>query len=220
MKPTIGRIVIYRLPVSVRVSQRDHPAIVTAVYGDDTVDLTVFLNRATPYCAASVGFLDPAIGNDGESWHWPPRVDEASAPAIGSVSGCTLDDADILARTIYGEARGESAAGMVAVGWVVRNRLADPARYGKTIMDVCCRPRQFSCWDEGDPNRPRILAVSEDDHIFRECQQIANEVIRGVTPDPTHGATHYCRVELSPFWASGLTPCAVIGNHKFFNNVP
>jgi spore germination cell wall hydrolase CwlJ-like protein len=34
-------------------------------------------------------------------------------------------DRDVLARTIYGEARGEGMAGMFAVGWTIRNRVSD-----------------------------------------------------------------------------------------------
>ena len=32
---------------------------------------------------------------------------------------------DVLARTLWGEARGEGLAGMVAVAWTIRNRVDD-----------------------------------------------------------------------------------------------
>ena len=32
-------------------------------------------------------------------------------------------DVDVLARTIWGEARGEGRAGQIAVGWAIRNRV-------------------------------------------------------------------------------------------------
>lgn len=36
-------------------------------------------------------------------------------------------DIDVLARTIWGEARGEGLGGQIAVGWCIRNRVeADP----------------------------------------------------------------------------------------------
>jgi len=41
----------------------------------------------------------------------------------------TEKDRDVLARTPWGEARGESTAGQVAVAWTIRNRVFD----GKTI---------------------------------------------------------------------------------------
>jgi spore germination cell wall hydrolase CwlJ-like protein len=34
-------------------------------------------------------------------------------------------DRDILARTLWGEARGELLAGQIAVAWTIRNRVND-----------------------------------------------------------------------------------------------
>lgn len=44
----------------------------------------------------------------------------------------TEKDRDVLARTLWGEARGEGLAGQIAVAWTIRNRVND----GKTK----------SCW--------------------------------------------------------------------------
>ena len=41
------------------------------------------------------------------------------------------DDVEILARTIYGEARGESLSGQEAIASVVLNRLAFAKKKGK-----------------------------------------------------------------------------------------
>ena len=37
----------------------------------------------------------------------------------------TEKDRDVLARTLYGEARGEGLAGQIAVAWTIRNRVKD-----------------------------------------------------------------------------------------------
>lgn len=37
----------------------------------------------------------------------------------------TEKDRDILARTLWGEARGEGKAGQIAVAWTVRSRVFD-----------------------------------------------------------------------------------------------
>jgi N-acetylmuramoyl-L-alanine amidase len=62
------------------------------------------------------------------------------------------DSADTMGRTIWGEARGESRSGKIAIGWVIRNRaeidlLNDgaPDWWGEGIIGVCKRPGQFSC---------------------------------------------------------------------------
>ena len=62
-------------------------------------------------------------------------------------------ETDILARTIYGEARGESISGMEAVASVVLNRVAFANRrgrfwWGNSIAEVCRAPKQFSCWNQ------------------------------------------------------------------------
>src|SRR3546814_13540556 len=74
---------------------------------------------------------------------------------------------DVLARTVWGEARGESVRGMEAVASVVVNRVRRAiARggywWGNDVVGVCLRPCQFSCWADGDPNRPEKRRVGEE----------------------------------------------------------
>jgi len=131
-----------------------------------------------------------------------------------------MADADILARTIYGEARGELYGGRVAVANVVMNRLlSGKTWWGVTIPGVCKAKYQFSCWLESDPNRRVIEAVTEDDEDFAECIEIAREAAAGSLPDLTFGSCHYCVASLNPGWAKGNTPVIRIGGHKFFNDV-
>jgi N-acetylmuramoyl-L-alanine amidase len=139
-----------------------------------------------------------------------------------------MTDIGTLARTLYGEARGEGFDGRVAVAWVVVNRVRT-GRYGATVRDVCRKPRQFSCWNLDDPNLQRIERVTPEDSIFAECLGIAALVyaaFRGrggalppVLKDPTLGSTHYCVSRLKPYWAQGKSPVCTIGNHKFFNDI-
>lgn len=129
-------------------------------------------------------------------------------------------DLDVLARTIWGEARGESAEGRIAVAWVIRNRLDRPHRFKPTIAAICQQARQFSCWNVTDPNREKLIRLDDSDHIFRECQDIAAEVLDGRTPDPTGGADFYYNPKLAaPKWALGHEPCARIGHHVFFRGI-
>ncbi|SDG43183.1 cell wall hydrolase [Roseospirillum parvum] len=132
--------------------------------------------------------------------------------------------ADILARTLYGEARGEPVRGKEAVASVVLNRVRRARQrggwwWGTTITEVCLKPWQFSCWNLGDPNRPRIEAVGEGDRVFRSCQRIAERALAGTLPDPTGGATHYHARGVHPPWAWHQAPSAEIGRHLFYNNI-
>ena len=54
----------------------------------------------------------------------------------------------ILARTLCGEARGETLEGQTAIANVVLNRLKNKKRYGDNIHHIVLRPFQFSCWLE------------------------------------------------------------------------
>jgi N-acetylmuramoyl-L-alanine amidase len=146
------------------------------------------------------------------------------SPAPPAPGGTLAEAIDTLARTLWGEARGEPVRGIEAVAAVIVNRVRLARRrggcwWGGDVIAVCRKPRQFSCWNGGDPNRPKLLAVAEADPVFATCLRIARRALAGVLPDPTNGATHYHAVEISPAWAAGLVPCAEIGRHLFYNDV-
>ena len=140
-------------------------------------------------------------------------------------------DIDTLARTIWAEARGEGRAGMVAVAHVILNRLNRPGWWSRdqndgipddTIQAVCCDPWQFSCWNQDDPNRAKLLAVGPENKTFATAADVAVAVITPGHPDavdPTGGATHYHTTAIGPPWASGHEPCARIGRHVFYRNI-
>jgi hypothetical protein len=131
-----------------------------------------------------------------------------------------------LARTMWGEARGEGELGMGAVAHVVLNRRVQLKYWGKTIEEVCTKPFQFSCWNANDPNLPRLQRVTEADASYALALKLARELAslaEGVraSRDPTLGATHYYARQLQPppRWARGKTPCARIGNHLFYRDI-
>lgn len=136
-----------------------------------------------------------------------------------------MSDVDILARTIFGEARGEGVAGMEAVAAVIMNRVnADlghdgkPDWWGEGVEGVCRQRYQFSCWNLDDPNRDKLCTVTSRDPWFHHAIEIAKRAIKGELPDPTKGANHYCTAAVADktAWAKGRTPVAKIGGHWFF----
>lgn len=135
-----------------------------------------------------------------------------------------LNTVDTLARTVYGEARGEPVRGKEAVAAVVMNRVARAMErggwwWGSSVVDVCRRPFQFSCWNAGDPNRAKVERADESDREFASCVRIARRAVSGALDDPTFGATHYHAKGAAPPWAAGREPSAVVGRHKFYNDV-
>lgn len=127
-----------------------------------------------------------------------------------------VDNLDIFARTIFGEARGESFSGQVAVAWVIKNRSKRGHRFGDgTIRGTCLAPKQFSCWNEGDPNREIIRAATVDNPAFLRALGIAALVMMEDLDDPTLGADHYHTVSIRPGWSESMTVTALIGRHRF-----
>ena len=135
---------------------------------------------------------------------------------------CSFGDLDVMARTVYGEARGEIETGKIAVAWCIRNRAeldlgsdGKPDWWGEGIGGVCLKPYQFSCWLPNDPMFPKIKAAKTCQ--LAGCLKSCFAVLGGDAPDPTGGATHYHASSIAaPRWAAGRTPVAVIGAHRFF----
>lgn len=142
-------------------------------------------------------------------------------------------DIDVMARTLYGEARGEGDLGMKAVACVIMNRCKHATAYmlthghahslfGNGSPESACQAKwQFSCWNAGDPNCHIINDVDDSDPIFTKALQIASSAVNGLLDDITFGATHYYdrRMPEPPEWAEDKEPCASISHHLFFNNV-
>ncbi len=130
------------------------------------------------------------------------------------------DDLDVMARTLWGEARGEPLEGKIAVAWVIRNRADHPGWWGHGIAGVCRQPWQFSCWNADDPNRAKLIGVTARDEMFRECLMAVAAVLSGNVADPTGGANHYYAPghakTLSPNWAAGAVPTLRLRNHAFY----
>ena len=128
-----------------------------------------------------------------------------------------MSDADTLARTIWGEARGEGIDGMTAVANVVMNRVRHPRWWGHDVVSVCLKPLQFSCWNANDPNRPKILRASPANEGFALCQVIAQQAINGALDDPTGGCDSYFDTSIDPpSWAVGKEPIYSVGDLRFY----
>ncbi len=134
---------------------------------------------------------------------------------------CRETTVDVLARTLWGEARGEGSRGMEAVACVILNRVARAEEeggfwWGNTIVQVCQKPYQFSCWNRSDPNYKALLAADEADLYFASALRVARRALAGALEDITNGATHYHADHMTPYWAKGETPCAKVGRHVFY----
>jgi N-acetylmuramoyl-L-alanine amidase len=129
----------------------------------------------------------------------------------------TTSDLEILARTGFGEARGQDFKGQLAVAWVVRNRAARPQRFSQTIAGVCLAPVQFSCWNRSDPTFVRMVTVTLPDPAYATALAAAATVLTDHALDPTGGADHYCATSIpTPPWARLMHRTVQIGDHVFY----
>ena len=123
-----------------------------------------------------------------------------------SSSGSTTTsstDLNLLARLIYGEARGESYTGQVAVGAVVLNRVRS-SKFPNTIAGVIYQAGAFDAVDDGQIN------MAPDNTAIKAAQDALNGW------DPSYGALYYFNPNTATskwIWSRPLT--VVIGNHRF-----
>jgi N-acetylmuramoyl-L-alanine amidase len=156
-------------------------------------------------------------------------------------------DLSVLAQTIWGEARQEGTKGMIAVGNVIKNRAeANKKMFGQGIKGVALKPKQFSCWNEGDPNREKLKDILQYDKLvsmrksptgepfnewfqkfkntgeyleyksYLKAKEIAQQILNGSVPDPTKGAVYYHTLDVKPIWRTKLDQVAQFGNHVFY----
>lgn len=156
-------------------------------------------------------------------------------------------DLNVLAQTIWGEARQEGTKGMLAVGNVIKNRAeANKKMFGQGIRGVALKPKQFSCWNQGDPNREKLKDILQYDKLvslrqsptgepfnewfkkfkntgeyleyksYLKAKEIAKQILDGSAPDPTKGAVYYHTLDVKPIWRTKLDQVAQYGNHVFY----
>lgn len=140
----------------------------------------------------------------------------------------SLSSFEIVALTIFGEARGEPIDGMVAVGSVIRNRLYNSKQ--TDYHTICLAPEQFSCWNEYDINYPVLIDLVDKlitgqkltDPIIKQCFWVAQGIINHVLIDNTMGAENYLTKSLyfsdkKPKWAATPKYDPIThGNQVFF----
>ena len=126
----------------------------------------------------------------------------ASSSSGGSSSN-NSSNVNLLARAIYGEARGEPYTGQVAVGAVILNRVKS-SKFPNTISGVIYQSGAFDAVSDGQINlNPDITA-----------KKAAQDALNGW--DPSYGAIYYFNPSTATnkwIWSRPLT--VTIGKHRF-----
>ncbi len=117
--------------------------------------------------------------------------------------GLSSNDIRIMANAVYGEARGESHIGQVAVASVILNRVQSPS-FPKTVSGVIYQPGAFTAVADGQINLTPNAAA----------KKAVQDAINGW--DPSEGCIYYFNPDTATSkWIWGRPQVKTIGKHIF-----
>ena len=126
-----------------------------------------------------------------------------SLSSSGSSSSTNSNDLNLLARVVYGEARGEPYAGQVAVAAVTLNRVKSSS-FPNTLAGVVYQSGAYDAVRDGQIN------LTPDSTAKKAAQDAMNGW------DPSYGAIYYFNPATATnkwIWSRPMT--VTIGNHRF-----
>ena len=126
-----------------------------------------------------------------------------TSSSSGGSSSNNSSNVNLIAKAIYGEARGEPYTGQVAVGAVIMNRVKS-SKFPNTISGVIYQKGAFDAVSDGQIN----LSPNSS------AKKAAQDAINGW--DPSYGAIYYFNPKTATnkwIWSRPVT--IVIGNHRF-----
>lgn len=130
-------------------------------------------------------------------------ADTTTTTSSHNALGLSENDINLMANAVYGESRGESFDGQVAVAAVILNRVKNP-NFPDTVHGVIFQPRAFTAVDDGQiyltPNETAKKAVKQ--------------AINGW--DPTYGCIYYFNPNTATSaWIWTREQVITIGRHIF-----
>ena len=126
-----------------------------------------------------------------------------TSSSSGGSSSNNSSNVNLLAKAIYGEARGEPYTGQVAVGAVIMNRVKS-SKFPNTIAGVIYQSGAFDAVSDGQIN------LNPDSTAKKAAQDALNGW------DPSYGAIYYFNPSTATnkwIWSRPLT--VTIGKHRF-----
>lgn len=165
---------------------------VDGIYGTQTVNAVKYFQRKNGLTAD--GIAGPATLK---------AMGIYQSSSSSSTSSSNSSNVNLLARLIYGEARGESYTGQVAVGAVVMNRIKSSS-FPNTMSGVIYQSGAFDAVRDGQIN------LSPDS----TAKKAAQDAINGW--DPSYGAIYYFNPATATnkwIWSRPMT--VTIGKHRF-----
>lgn len=152
----------------------------------------------------------------------PEKVATPIVQAEKTYSGFTATQAtNIIARTLYMEARSEGEAGIDAVASVISNRAGGKA---EKLPIVCLKKYQFSCWNGSTTKTPTLYkaivpsaAVKQGPNrdMWQYCEKTAGKLLGGTFKSTIGKRNAYHTLAVTPKWDEIMQDKTTIGNHVF-----
>jgi hypothetical protein len=114
-------------------------------------------------------------------------------------------DPILLARMLFGEARGSSREEKIIIAYSAVNRMESGLSYlgGPTLRGVILKSNAYSAFNSGDPNLERLMDPEKySSSAWQECLEVAEQVLQGQHSEYDKGQTHYHTPAVNPSWAS------------------
>ncbi len=125
-------------------------------------------------------------------------------------------EAELFALNLYHEARSEGRDGMIAVGWVVLNRVADseyPKSVAGVIQETTAKGCKFGWFCDGRSDKPK------EAEMWALARDVTALMAGPERPDdPTRGALWFHRTSRErPVWMGDqVQRTATLGGHHFY----
>ena len=128
---------------------------------------------------------------------------------------------NVVARTLFMEARGEGTQGMRMVMTVIWNRAGGDA---SKLAGVCLAPSQFSCWNDISNKSPSSYKIEfpkgatvkgADQTAWGICSDLAQSAFdETFKPDNETWNSYYNPDKANPDWGSEMVGTQMVGRHK------
>jgi spore germination cell wall hydrolase CwlJ-like protein len=136
-----------------------------------------------------------------------------------------LTDLQLVALTLYLEARNQPQQAQIGIAWVIMLRVKHPSWMGRTIREVILKPKQFSEYNEDDPQYTLAKEIASSwathhgaDRDLREAVVIADLVLSGKIPNPFNrdDVLYFREIHCHPYYEPKQKKVAQWGDTGFW----
>lgn len=117
-----------------------------------------------------------------------------------------------LSEAVVWESRSEPLEGRRLVAQVIMNRV-NHKNWPNTVEEVIHQRKQFSYLQD------KHLQRTPTRRDWTEARATAYNVLHGLIPDESQGATHYTEKSVQRSWMKNLEYVTTINNHKFYREI-